>query len=197
MNGELILIIISLIISGLSFGVSFLTFWLNRRSVQFKRDQESQMVVLASRAVILWEQLQNIVTVKVHDVTYDPFIFESLRKNALRFEDSLQKAIGLGLWSNLIGNKPGSTLLYSTFTQELLDSASSQENNINDWTGMHLLMGMIRTIEACERYRVPSVSEITKRVYANITENLKEHAWSYLTKEAERTDKRERLKSNN
>jgi len=60
MNGEFTIIIISLIISGLSFGISLLIYWRNRRSEQLKREQDSQMLILASQIVVFWEQLQNI-----------------------------------------------------------------------------------------------------------------------------------------
>ena len=186
MNGELTIIIISLIISGFSFGISLLTYWRNRRSEQLKREQDSQMLILASRIVVFWEQLQNIASAKVHKYSFHPYIFDSLRKNATRIEDSLQKAIGLGLWTKIIGDNPQSTILYSTFIQDLLHSASTQGERLDDWTGTHLLTGVIRTIEACELYKNPSVLEITQPVYAKISSYLKENAWTYLTKEAEK-----------
>lgn len=183
MNDELILVIISLVISGLSFFVAFLSYWRNRPSVQLKKDQEYQMLILAGQSIVFWKQLESLAIVELSKSEVDPYIFGSLRKNALRFEDSLQKAIGLGLWTNIIGDNPRNIFLFSAFIQSLLNAGTSKKNDITQFTSLHILMGVIRTIEACEQYGSPMISEITEKVYNQIDESLKADAWIYLNKD--------------
>ncbi len=178
MSIELITAMISVGIAAFSLIVSFLTYWWNRRSVQLKIAQESQMIILASRVAVLWDQINSIISSKVHQYHVDPYIFESMRKNAFRLEEALEKGIGLDLWNILVEKRTYSLVLYSAFIQSLLYAASRQEYNPDDWTHMHLVMGMIRLIDICQRYKSDAVSKITNEI--KIHRDLIEKAWVYL-----------------
>ena len=178
MAEDSILIIVALVVSFLSFIISFLTFWRNRRSKKLKILQDSQVLILASQAVVLWEQIQTLITANVNSYSLNSYVFESLRNNALRFENSIQKAVELGLWTRIIGNTHKDTLYYTGFIQSLIYSATTSKNDINDWLSQHLVMGMIRMLDACEKYGISTVNEIINTV--KIDESIKIKAREYL-----------------
>lgn len=180
MSSEIILNITLVCIAVVSLVVSFLTFWRNRRSTRLKKEQESQILILASGIVILWEQILVLITANVNKSPLQPYIFDSLRKNASRLEDNLQNAIGLGLWSTIIGKQKASVTLYSAFIQSLIYASTSQENDTEPWLKLHLHMGMIRALEICVRYRSNLVSEVVKPTIEKVSKDLRRKAWNYL-----------------
>lgn len=139
-------------ISALALVVSFLSFWRTRPALQLKRDQQAQMAVVASRATVLWDQMQTITTATSNNHQIDPYLFPSMKTNARRLEESIDKAIGLGLFTALVGSDSLSLTLFTAFIQGLSHSFSTESVGPEVWTKQHLLMGMVRLLESCKRY---------------------------------------------
>lgn len=132
--------------------VSFLTFWRTRPALQIKRDQQAQMAVVASRATVLWDQMQTIIAATNSNHQVDSYLFPSMRANARRLEESIDKAIGLGLFVVLVGGDSLSLTLFTAFIQSLSNAFSDESAGPEVWTKQHLLMGMVRLLESCRRY---------------------------------------------
>jgi hypothetical protein len=139
-------------ISALALVVSFLSFWRTRPALQLKRDQQAQMAVVASRATVLWDQMKTITTATSNNHQIDPYLFPTMKTNARRLEESIDKAIGLGLFTALVGSDSLSLTLFTAFIQGLSHSFSTESVGPEVWTKQHLLMGMVRLLESCKRY---------------------------------------------
>jgi hypothetical protein len=61
-------------ISALALVISSLTFWRTRPALQLKRDQQAQMSVVASRATVLWDQMQTIIAAKSNNHQINSYI---------------------------------------------------------------------------------------------------------------------------
>jgi hypothetical protein len=147
-------------ISTLGLVVSFLTFWRNRPVLQLKRDQQAQMAVVASRATVLWDQMQTIIATSSSDNQIDAYLFPSLKANGRRLEESIDKAIGLGLFTILVGDDSLSLTLFTAYVQSLSHTFSAEPAEAEAWTKRHLLMGMVRLLESCRRYEKDSKSRL-------------------------------------
>ena len=139
-------------ISALALVVSFLSFWRTRPALQLKRDQQAQMAVVASRATVLWDQMKTIATVTSNNHQIDSYLFPSMKTNARRLEESMDKAIGLGLFTALVGSDSLSLTLFTAFIQSLSHAFSTESDGPEVWRKQHLLMGMVRLLESCKRY---------------------------------------------
>jgi hypothetical protein len=147
-------------ISAVALVVSSLTFWRTRPALQLKRDQQAQMTVVASRATVLWDQMQTIIAAKSNDHHIDSYLFPSMRANARRLEESMDKAIGLGLFTVLVGGDSLSLNLFTAFIQSLSHAFSDESVEPEVWTKQHLLMGMVRLLESCKSYDNNSKSRL-------------------------------------
>jgi hypothetical protein len=147
-------------ISALALVISSLTFWRTRPALQLKRDQQAQMAVVASRATVLWDQMQTIIAAKSNNHQINSYIFPSMKANARRLEESVAKAIGLGLFAVLIGGDGLSLTLFTAFIQGLSHAFSAESVEPEVWTKQHLLMGMVRLLESCRRYDNNSKSRL-------------------------------------
>ena len=147
-------------ISAVALVVSSLTFWRTRPALQLKRDQQSQMAVVASRATVLWDQMQTIIAAISNNHQIDSYLFPSVKANARRLEESIDKAIGLGLFTVLVGGDSLSLSLFTAFIQSLSHAFSDESVQPEVWTKQHLLMGMVRLLESCRRYDSNSKSSL-------------------------------------
>lgn len=139
-------------ISAVALMVSSLTFWRTQPALQLKRDQQAQMAVVASRATVLWDQMQTIIAATSNNHQIDSYLFPSMKANARRLEESIDKAIGLGLFTILVGSDSLSLNLFTAFIQGLTHVFSDESVGPEVWTKQHLLMGMVRLLESCRRY---------------------------------------------
>jgi hypothetical protein len=147
-------------ISAVALVVSSLSFWRTRPALQLKRDQQSQMAVVASRATVLWDQMQTIIAATSNNHQIDSYLFPSVKANARRLEESIDKAIGLGLFTVLVGGNSLSLSLFTAFIQSLSHAFSDESVQPEVWTKQHLLMGMVRLLESCRRYDNNSKSSL-------------------------------------
>jgi len=147
-------------ISAVALVVSSLTFWRTRPALQLKRDQQAQMAVVASRATVLWDQMQTIIATTSNNHQIDSYLFPSVKANARRLEESIDKAIGLGLFTALVGGDSPSLTLFTAFIQSLSHAFSDKSDEPEVWTKQHLHMGMVRLLESCRRYDNNSKSSL-------------------------------------
>jgi hypothetical protein len=147
-------------ISALALAVSSLTFWRTRPALQLKRDQQAQMAVVASRATVLWDQIQTIIVATSNNHQIDPYLFPSMKANAKRLEDAIDNAIGIALFTMLVGGDSLSLTLFTAFIQSLSHACSTESVEPEVWTKQHLLMGMVRLLESCRRYDNTSKSRL-------------------------------------
>ena len=175
--------IYALIVSCLSFFISALTFYQNSEKSQIKRNKSSQMRIVAAQSLVLWDQINTIISIQVHKFEYDPYIFPSVQINAKRLEEDLDAAIGMGLLSEIVGDHKNSLALYVAFCQSLsyiINLQDAENQPIEEWTKQHFVMGMIRLIDICINYEpdlIPSNirSEISKKI-----DPLVEQSWTYV-----------------
>ena len=108
-------------ISGIALLVSFVsaavTIYRSAPSTLLYHEQMAVMRIVASRTMVLWDQLKTIATAQVSSSTIDLYMLSSYQKNALRLEEASDKAIGIGLLSKLMGNHKHSFILYVAFVQ--------------------------------------------------------------------------------
>jgi hypothetical protein len=147
-------------ISAVALVVSSLTFWRTRPALQLKRDQQAQMAVVASRATVLWDQIQTIIVATSNNHQIDPYLFPSMKANAKRLEDAIDNAIGIALFTMLVGGDSLSLTLFTAFIQSLSHACSTESVEPEVWTKQHLLMGMVRLLESCRRYDNTSKSRL-------------------------------------
>ena len=139
-------------ISAVALVVSFLTFWRTQPALQLKRDQQAQMAVVASRATVLWDQMETIRVATSKKDQIDPYLFPSVKANARRLEESIDKAIGLGLFTVLIGGDSLSLTLFTAFLQSMSHAFSDESFDHEVWKKWHLRMGMVRLLQSCRCY---------------------------------------------
>jgi hypothetical protein len=118
------------------------------------------MAVVASRATVLWDQMETINVVTSNNHQIDSYLFPSMKANARRLEESIDKAIGLGLFTVLVGGDSLSLTLYTAFIQSLSHAFRDESVEPQVWTKQHLRMGMVRLLESCRRYDNNSKSRL-------------------------------------
>ena len=144
-------------------------------------EQDLQMVEIASRTVVLSQQIKTIAFTTVHDEDLDNYIFSSIRKNAVRLEESLDRGLALGLWPHIVSSKRNARPMYTAFIQALLNAAEP-DNAAEEWTKMHLTMGIWRTLELCDNYKRFGVKDIVKEEFSSYNK-LGIDPWKYLERE--------------
>jgi len=122
--------------------VSSLTFWRTRPALQLKRDQQAPLAVVASRATVLWDPMQTIIAATSNNHQIESYFFPSAKANARRLEETIGKAIGLSLFTVLVGGDNLSLSLFAAFDQSLFHSFSDESVEPEVWTNQHLLMGI-------------------------------------------------------
>lgn len=174
--------LIALGVGGLSLLVSVLTFLRNSPNAQLRRDQRAHMRVLSSRAIVLWDQLQTLIASQENKHDVDPYLYGAMRINARRVEDCLDRAIGLGLWSVVVGERKDHAIaLHAAFTQSLVDASSKEEAGTEPWLKLHLLMGMVRLPATCAEHEEGRDGGVLKGALRSRTNpDLLRKAWGYL-----------------
>lgn len=171
---------IAVAVSILSFVVSALSYYRNTGPAQLRREQIARMRIIAAIAVVLWDQINLILKAQVDKIKVDPYLFPSIQENALRLEEGLNDAVGLGLFPIILEDREHTLTMYAAFIQGLRWIASMpdpEKQPLEEWTKMHFLFGMVRLIDVCLRYK-PQL--LPKNVRPNV-EGLEEKAWTYLS----------------
>ncbi len=140
------------------------------------------MRVLASQTLILWDQTQTILSASKNGFEVDDYVFPSMRRNAQRLEESLQVAIGMGLWSVVVGDRPHVVTMFSAFSQSLVDA--SVQASEEAWTKEHYLMGIVRLLDVCSQSDLVSDDGLQREIAASRPDELVDDAWTYLQKPA-------------
>ncbi|MEP5339712.1 MAG: hypothetical protein ABJL44_13505 [Algibacter sp.] len=182
MKIEIVISIISTAIASLSFLFAFYVYRKSRHSVKLKENQDQQMQIIASQAILFWEQIQILMNANVNKYDVDPYIYISLKQNAKRLEESIEKAISLGLWNTIVPKrKRNSDGMHVAFIQSLMHQSVSDIDTPIDWLKQHLIMGIVRLFEICENYEGLNKSlkdELEKRV----SKEIRELSWVYIYK---------------
>jgi hypothetical protein len=173
---------IPVIISMLSILISILAFFRGRTASLLEVEKRKQMRVVSARAIVLWEQMQNVFSAIKMGHELDPYIKASMRKNGIRLEESIDKAISLGLWDVVVTSRENSIVLFAAFTQALED-ASASEREYDVWAKTHLLMGMVRLLDVCEKYEKSRDGELVSALSSSIRPALIDESWSYLNRQ--------------
>lgn len=172
--------IIAIIVSMLSLAH---TIWKNSERTWLRRQQQNSMRILSSRAVVLWQQIWLVLSATANKNPIDTFVFPSMQENAKRLEDALDHAIGIGLLPVLVEDREGSLVLHVAFVQSLASASQlSDKNPMEPWLGTHLLMGMVRLLDVCLRYRTDLLPSSFKDMIRPKVIELKDEAWVYWKK---------------
>jgi hypothetical protein len=182
MKPEIIISIVSTGVAILAFTFSFYVFWINRISRNKKERKNEQMQIITSFTLMFWDQLQTLISAKTHSFSVDDYVYDSLRKNALRLEGSIQNAISIGLWNEFVSDKkPNALAMHNAFIQNLVYNSSQDINDIDHWLKEHLLMGVIRVIEICENFNNLDDS-LKQSLRKQVPKEMRDIAWVYLQK---------------
>ena len=174
---------IALLVSVVSVAV---TIYRSAPSTLLHHEQMAAMRIVASRTMVLWDQLKFISTAHEISRTIDSYILSSFQTNALRLEEALDKAIGIGLLSNLMGNHKHSFILYVAFVQSLNHIATLEEPDkqpLEEWMQPNFSMGLVRLVDLQRKF---DSSLLPQSVYDSMDEGrmkkLTEEAWTYIEK---------------
>jgi hypothetical protein len=100
------------------------------------------LAVVASRATVLWDQMQTIITATSINHQIESYFFPSAKANARRLEESIGKAIGIGLFTVLASGDNLSLSLLAAFDQSLSHAFSDESVKPEVCKNQHLLMGI-------------------------------------------------------
>lgn len=173
---------LALTISFLSFCISTFTFYRGSTRAQNERIKAEKMRVVAARSVLIWDQMKTVMFAKRHGHQIDPYFFSSYQRNIRRLEDSLDGAVSVGLFGDLVGNQENALTLHNAFVQSLahMETLDPEKAELDDWIKQHFLMGMVRLIDCCVRlhsYTLPK--NLRVRLVQNLS-GLKDEAWTYI-----------------
>ncbi len=163
--------------------VAGLAYWQTRPKALLRSAQREKMRVLALVTIILWEQIRTVLICNAKSKEVDHYMLASMRENSKRLEEILNSAIGLNLWKDVLGQEKHSTSLFTAFVQSLLAVASDDSKGPEYWLKMHLIMGMLRLIEASEKYWRGIDDELADVLHSFLVSDLKETARSYIEAE--------------
>lgn len=169
----------TLLIATSALLISALSYFQNRRRQILLDEQQREMNSLATRLLILHDQMKTVASTKVKGSRIDPYLFPSMRRNAERVEISLDKAMSLGLWKHIFGNKEYSILLHTAFIQGLGD-AYQPDSNQNQFTKQHLVFGIIRALNSCKDYLLSHNPDLAAAIDSAIDPELLEISRTYL-----------------
>ena len=174
---------IALLVSVVSVAV---TIYRSAPSTLLYHEQMAAMRIVATRTMVLWEQLQKIAIAQVSSSTIDSDILSSYQKNALRLEEALDKAIGIDLLSKLMGDHKNSFILYVVFVESLNYIATMEKPNkepLEEGMNLHFSMGLVRLVDILRKF---DSSLLPQSVFHSLgerhLEKLTEEAWTYMDK---------------
>ncbi len=172
---------VAVVISAISLTLSLLTYYRNSQSVQLKLQQTGSMRVVAGQSMIIWDQLEKVINAQATRLDVDPYLYTSLKQNCLRLEESLDRAVGLGLYADLVGDRPDALQMHTAFRQSLawVHTIDPDDSMPEDWTSLHLVMGMIRLLDQTKSYEADLLPD-TYWDEISIPQNMQDLAWSYL-----------------
>ncbi len=73
------------------------------------------MWVVAANAVMLWKIIQDLSVAVSHEVEVGPLFYEGMQEKASRLEDSIDIAISLGLYEDLLSSRSCTVNQYALF----------------------------------------------------------------------------------
>ena len=174
---------IALLVSVVSVAV---TIYRSTPSTLLYHEQMAVMRIVASRTMVLWDQRRTIETAQVSGITINPYMLSSYHKSALRLEEVLDKAIGIGLLSKLMGTHEQSFILFVDFLRSLNHIATLEgpaKKLLEEWLNQHFSMGLVRLVDTLRKF---DSSLLPQSVYNSLDERrmekLTEEAWTYLDK---------------
>jgi hypothetical protein len=107
-----------------------------------------------------------------------------MRANARLVTDALNAAVGVGLLHYFLDEAPHSLVRYTAFYQGLVWAASLPEGErrpLEDYTKLHLLMGMVRLLDTCIRFRPVLLPEGVRRSIGEHTASSLPDSKTYLS----------------
>ena len=171
----------ALIVSIFSVG---LTFYRTAASTLLHREQMAAMRIVASRTVLLWDQVQTVARVQLDGLALDSYRLISFQKTALRLEDALDKATGVGLFPRILGDHRHSLMLYAAFVQGLSWVANLEEADeqpLETSPGKHFSMGLVRLLDVCQKFDSSLLPEnLFESMDTERLEELVKEAWTYM-----------------
>ena len=162
MNTEIWIISISALALLVSVVSVAITIYRTAPSTMLDQEQIAAMRIVASRTMVVWEQLQMISNAAVMGNTTYSQLLPSYQRNAFRLEEALDKAIGIGLFSTLIGDRKHALILYVVFVQSLHHVATVKEPNKQPpkvWTNEHYAMGLVRLLDIMRKFDPPLIPQ--------------------------------------
>jgi hypothetical protein len=173
---------LALALSFLSFCVSALTFYRGSEWAQSQRAKREKMRVVATRGVIVWEQMHIAINAKRSGGALDPYFFPSYQRNVRRLEDAIEGAVSLGLFKDLVGHARRSVALHAAYIQSLstMETIDPEGADIDDWIKEHFTMGTIRLLDCCIRHHPYSLpADLRERLRREISRN-RDQAYTYI-----------------
>ena len=173
----------SIFISVGSLAISALAYYRQTERAQHKLIKNDALRTVAARAVVVWEQMQNIMFCLKYEKQLDPYFFPSYQLNIQRLEKAIDKAISVGCFEELVTTKSNALTYHAVFIQGLVYVKSldiKEMTDLNEWINKHFLLGMARLVCQCQEQGL-----ISKQYSAALQGaiKLKDEACEYMEKQ--------------
>ncbi len=180
---------VAILVSLSSALVSLLAYIQNSSRSRLRDQQSERMRIVAVRTIILWEQVQTILSSAEYGYPVDDYLFPSIQNNARRLEKALDLAISSGLTQQIISQREQALVLYTAFVQALfyittdLGTDQIRKACLDD----HFTLGMIRLQNQCLDFKHDILpSYLTD---SDFVRNVSDRAWNYLSGETNNRDR--------
>jgi hypothetical protein len=155
----------------------------NSDAAQLRRKQDATMKVVASRALVSWEQIQNFLHAQKMNQEIDGYLIPSSVQTVKRLEASLDEALSVGLMENIVGSSNHAMTYHSVFIQSLVHLVCRDVDSLKspiEWTKQHYLFGLIRLLDRCLNYPGAVFPKKIENQVRNQIKPLRNEAFSYL-----------------
>ena len=194
---------VPILISLFAIFLALLTFLRGRPSEETERVQDYQMRIVAGRVLSLYEDTRLIPALKKTEEERkkrnaekegEPMrpakkhVFPAMQRNAQLLEEALEKGIGLGLMTELMGSRPLSMQMFHQFRRELLtlSQLDPREVTYDTWAARHYLCGLIRLLDQLSAYREQVFPKsVQNYIKDKIAQECIEEAWEYLRQQTD------------
>lgn len=162
--------------------ISLFTYLQNGEAAQHRRLQNSAMRSIAARAALAWDHWQTAGLCHQSGQSFPDYQFPAARINMERLEQSIDAALALGMFEDVMSAREHAIIYanasYAAF-REAADAKSPSEFN-DALLKLHLLFGLLRTLEQCSAYRSPVMPSNLRKKYRAMVKRYGNEPWTYL-----------------
>jgi hypothetical protein len=127
-----------------------------------------------------------VIAAQVGGYQLDPYFFPSYQRNIHRLEDSIDNAVAVGLFEDLVGTQVQQLFMHSAFIQSLahMETLSPESADLDDWIKQHFTMGIERLLDRCIRRHAYTLPTKLRNHLLRELSGIRVEASSYIDPEA-------------